>query len=50
MSIAKIDLKVKNFFLIFLNLPKTFDCEIEYMPNVKFRPTTKSNPREILST
>ena len=49
MSIAKIDLKVKiHFFKIFLNLPET--CEIEYMPNLKFRPTTKANLREILFT
>ena len=42
MSIAKIDLKLK--------LPKTFNCEIGYMANVNFRPTTKPITREILFT
>ena len=50
LALAKINLKVKTVFKIFLNHTKTFNCQTEYMPNVKFRPIKKSNPRKILST
>ena len=40
----------KLFRPTLLNIPKTFNCETGYMSNVKFRPTTKSNTRKILST